>query len=302
VPAGLAGGSLLALALEGDADEAFGAFCFGAGVVGAICQGAFRLLTAERDTDTGLEVAGRWLGLRDNLRDSESFARAEPTAVTVWDRLFAYGAALRIAAPATRSLPFGQESETRAWSAVTGDWRPVEIAYRRPWPPGWGDAPWKTLLSGAALSGLLIALIVIAVPAATDNDNDGGLDFDDRAVLLAFVIGALIVGLLLAWGLARAVLGALDVRRERTIEGYVLRRKDEHNKGTLIGVRLAVDDGRSDRVRAWRFTRSNVSRITRELTAGRWIRATVSPRLGYVRTVGPRSADDSDADDSNSTQ
>ena len=49
----------------------------------------------------------------------------------------------------------GVESDTRAWSAYGGRWRPVRITYPRLWPIAWGAEPLAALAIGvgAVLAG-----------------------------------------------------------------------------------------------------------------------------------------------------
>ena len=49
------------------------------------------------------------------------------------------------ASGASRPLPMGVESDTHAWSAYSGRWRPVRISYPRVWPPGWGKDPMRAV-------------------------------------------------------------------------------------------------------------------------------------------------------------
>ena len=105
----------------------------------------------------GLAAASRWLGVRAELAENEVFPTHSPLTVELWDRLLAYGAALGVAGGASGPLPMGTESDTDAWSAYGGRWRPVRVAYPRLWPPGWGLDPLIAIVAGtgAALAGAL---------------------------------------------------------------------------------------------------------------------------------------------------
>src|SRR5581483_9327368 len=118
-------------------DPVFG-FIFLAFIIWAGLMAVPRSLRAERDTPEGLATAGRWLGLRAQLSGDDNFARQPPTAVAIWDRLLAYGAAMGVAPGAVRSLPMGAESATHAWTAYGGRWRVVHVHYPNRFPPGWG--------------------------------------------------------------------------------------------------------------------------------------------------------------------
>ena len=73
----------------------------------------YRHLDGERDTPAGLAEAGRWLGLRDNLRHDELFGVQHVDAVAVWDRLLAYGVGIGAARTAAHDVPIGEERATR---------------------------------------------------------------------------------------------------------------------------------------------------------------------------------------------
>ncbi|MFF3002685.1 DUF2207 family protein [Kitasatospora sp. NPDC057940] len=85
----------------------------------------------ERATRFGLERAGHWAGVQTWLRAHEDFAQLPPAAVTVWDRYFAYGAALAVTTHTTRLLGFDAGDKRRVWSSYGGAWRPVRIRYPR---------------------------------------------------------------------------------------------------------------------------------------------------------------------------
>jgi hypothetical protein len=52
----------------------------------------------ERHTPAGARAAARWLGVQAWLRGHRQFAELPPSAVMLWDRYLAYGAALRVTA------------------------------------------------------------------------------------------------------------------------------------------------------------------------------------------------------------
>jgi hypothetical protein len=268
-------------------DDPLGAALAWGGIsAGVLIAGTVRL-GGERDTPAGRDAAARWLGLRSALADNPTFASQPPAAVSVWDRLIAYGAAMGVAQGAVAALPLGAESEREAWSPVGGRWRIVRVRYPDLIPPGYGRHPAKVFLVGAVFA----AVGVFTVPAAISIANsfldsfdgttgDGSLPIGLRvsvgvfmAVVVAFGVGLAIVGALMV------ISGGGDLVRARdAVEGRVLRvrmRGDERRRYWHV----AVDDGSSARVRAWRVaTRPPCEQ-------GATVRANVTPWLRYVRDL-----------------
>ena len=284
--AGLAGATVVAISSETSTkgDTPFGAI-FGIGfVVFSVLMGIFGALRAERDTDKGMAAAARWLGLRENLAADGTFHDLPPTAVAIWDRYLAYGVALDLGAACAHTLHLGAESDHEAWSSVGGSWRLVRVRYPRRVPPGWGRAPWRTLLAGLFQLVLLAGAVALVITVVND-DSTRSLELRDEnqtavlgitfALALAAVLGAF--GALRA--LAMVVLGVADVGRGRTIDGRVLRLRDTRGPNKTTVTRWAVDDGSKDEIRAW--AGGNCFGVRQ----GAQVRAVVSPRLGYVRSV-----------------
>lgn len=244
----------------------FGAL--GLGVLAGKVSGSQRL----RDTDQGLEVAGRWMGARRYLAEYGDFGPKPAASVTVWERYLAYAAALGLARSAVRDLPLGAEDHRHAWSRAAGEWRPVRVRYPRR-RPGYGQHP-----AYAAAMGLALAVVatVVARWAA------------DVWVPLALVPAAW--GL---WNLARAGLGVVDLGVSREVEGVVLRRRlFRPASTTATGLEawwarrrerryLAVDEGSGDAVAAWRVR----PEVFGAVGQGDRVRASVTPQLGYVRAI-----------------
>jgi hypothetical protein len=250
----------------------------------ALLVGAGSKLRGERDTIVGRDAAGRWLGLRTMLSNDPLFASQPPAAVSIWDRMMSYGAAMGVARTAVQTLPFGAESEHQAWSPVGGRWRSVRIRYPRRVPPGYGRHP-----ALVALVGLVALLIGIAIfPAAIsladalirsiddltkDSTTPAGLRVTVSIVLAVVVTAAALVALV---GAAMLVAGLGDLARgRRSVEGRVLRlrtRGDDQHRFW----HLAVDDGTTDDVRAWRLSSSPPTH------QGATVRARVSPWLRHV--------------------
>jgi hypothetical protein len=285
VPAALAAAALIAAPDDSESEEdspIVGFFALTAVAWGGL-MAIPALLRAERDTPAGLVAAGRWLGLRDYLGQNEAFDRAPPAAVAIWDRYLAYGAAMGVAAGAVRGLPLGSESDTAAWSAYGGRWRVVKVRYPARFPPGWGQRP---LVAAAKGGGMLLAAGLFAralgpplVDAVADVGSIGdGWEpwFVIPLVIFSIMLLALVTVLLRS--AAMLVLGLSDLTARVEVEGLVIRLRNGY---------VAVDDGVSQTVRAWRVEPLKLGGVAR----GSLVGATVSPRLGYVhdiRTIGER--------------
>src|SRR5204863_987199 len=113
----------------------------------------------------------------------------------------------------------------------------------------------------------------------------------------AVVTAAIIVGV---WSLTKIVLGIVDLFSTKTVEGLVLRARvretgdwwprrvrflkpdeDERRRRYFV----AVDDGTTDHIAAWRVNPDRYAHAPE----GAWVRVTVRPRLGYVRSIEPRA-------------
>lgn len=232
-------------------------------------------LRAERETPAGQAAASRWLGLQEYLHHDPAFADQPPTAVAVWDRFLAYGAALGVAAGAVRPVALGNESTNEAWSSYGGRWRVVRIHYPRWIPPAWGQAP-----GAAAFKALILLAVAImggagvgrtigkALSSFANQLSANGLDVLVVVGLIVFgIMGAVLLG-----AVARALLvlgfALSDLFGRRQVEGRVLR---------VRGTYLAIDDGTGPEIRAWL-----VSGGTNGVTQGSLVRATISPHLGHV--------------------
>jgi hypothetical protein len=245
--------------------------------VGAVALlGWIRQRHPQRETEAGMEAASRWLGVRAELAENPVFATHSPLEVELWDRLLAYGAALGVASGASRPLPMGVESDTEAWTVHGGRWRRVRVSYPRYWPPGWGADPIVALLVGLALVvgfGLLLYTT--------------GLDLLDAGVFGAVPFAIACIGVVV--GVAIVIMAASDWRTAVEVTGPILRLRafgDDKERHYV-----AVDDGESDAIRAWKVSSSHyqglhqgdliTARLTRNLCCVRWIiRAEGSPVAG----------------------
>jgi hypothetical protein len=304
--AALAAGGLLWFGGAG-ADDATVAPVLVAVIAGILLTGfvAGRIATSDRQRDTpaGLEAGARWLGVRRYLVEHGQFGDQPAAAVAVWDRYLAHAAAMDLAGLAVQQLPLGAEDDRHAWSAVTGEWRPVVVDYPR-FEPGWGRHPAAATALGLIGGGLTLAVMWASWRYADDTEIGGLLEGADpdllrRAGWAALVLCALC---LLPLGYAATELwrGLVDCFRTDTVEGVVLRtRRREGAFQVPKWIRyfteperrgqkqaeprwyVAVDAGDAPRVDAWRVRR----RIYQQVHQHQLVRVEVRPRLGHVRSV-----------------
>ena len=244
-----------------------------AGAGAAVFAGGLALLGwirkrhPQRETAAGLEAASRWLGVRAELAENPVFATHSPLQVELWDRLLAYGAALGIASGASRPLPMGVESDTEAWSAYGGTWRRLRISYPRRWPPGWGADPTVALLVGLAVAVGAGLILYVSGPSFLDAGVFGAVPF--AAACIAVVLGAALV-----------VMAAADWRTAMEATGQIIRLRTFGDDKKLRHY-VAVDDGVSDTIRAWKVSSAHyegleqgdvvTARLTQNLCCVRWI-------------------------------
>jgi hypothetical protein len=302
----LAAGGLLWFGFSG-AEESGAAPLVIAVIAGVLLTGyvAGRISTSDRQRDTpaGLDAGSRWLGVRRYLVEHGEFGDQPAAAVAVWDRYLAHAAAMDLAGLAVQQLPLGAEDDRHAWSAVTGEWRPVVVDYPR-FEPGWGRHPAAAIALGVIGGGFTLAVMWASWRYADDTSLGGLLDGTDpdlrrRAGWAALVLCALC---LLPLGYAATALwrGVIDCFGTSTMEGMVLRtRRREGAIQVPKWIRyfteperrgqkeaeprwyVAVDTGEAPRVDAWRVRR----RIYQQVHQHQLVRVEVRPRLGHVRSV-----------------
>jgi predicted membrane protein DUF2207 len=289
----------IAIALEqyGEAARAAGDdFDAGSGfVIAGILWGATlllgkRILRGWRETPAGAAAAAHWLGLRDFLRRNEAFREKPPAGVAIWNRLLAYGVAVGVAHGTDAALPIGPTRDDEGWSPYQGLWRQVRITYPNRFC--YGEAPRRAaLMSVVVLAGAAIAGVVVArtfLPAVWDlpsdiADKDGG----GRLPVLPVAVIALIPIAFVAMHIVRRIVvlrrALADLGNEETFEGYVVRvpwgwvKRGDDRVWEPTGY-TAVDDGRSDEVRALRYYSGSV-------TEGEVVRVTLTPRMRHVTRV-----------------
>jgi len=239
-----------------------------------------RIFGEQQLTAAGAEAAARWLGVRRYLDESATFADMPAGAVKLWDRYMSYAAAFGLARTALRSLPMGAEDDHRAWSSYGGTWREVRVRYPRT-RLVWGSAPALAMLTGgligAAGAGLIWLVLQVRSAAGDVTLSADAAQWTDRAVYAGLAVGALVV----AWGARTAYIAASDLFRRVTVDGVVLRQRSFQRGEDKTDYYLAVDAGSTDRIKAWLVQR----RIYDQVQEGDRVRATVTPRLGYVSAV-----------------
>lgn len=295
----------------------------GVAILGALVLGwyAARVTRAghQRDTDQGLEVAGRWLGVRRWLDEQGDFGEAPAASVAIWDRYLPYATAFALAPTVERELPMGQEHDRRAWSNASGTWRQVRVAYPR-WRPGWGEHPFRALVTGALQAAVAGAIAVGGFVVWTGRTD--ALDDVDPEALIWIERGAMVVALVLApvalYAAAKAVAGLVDLLPRRRVEGLVIRRRairagdwiprplrllwysfsrssrpgthgshhhrrrpSEVDRYRRVRWWVALDDGEQAKVGAYQVRPA----IYRRAPQGARVRLSVSPILGYVKDV-----------------
>lgn len=256
-------------------------------IVRVIVQPSFTL------TNQGVTVTRQWLAVRRQL-DRVGLSDLAPSALEIGDRRLGYATAMCLAEGAAVELPLAREDHYRAWSSVGGQARLVRVRY--PARIGFGVAPYVAIAGGA-----IMFLVGLRIRSWTDSVARGeGFSwayerFSEQDSLIADVATGLTF---VAWvpiglGLWLAIAGLLDVfgtvertgvvvRARRPVEvsplpRWVRRRLDRDR----YRVFLAVDDGTTDTIVAWRAT---------ERTAvPQGARATVkaSMVLGRVRSASP---------------
>ena len=194
----------------------------------------------------------------------------------LWDRLFAYAAAMGAARRAVTMLSLGAEDDHRAWSQTGGRWRRVRVRYPRAWPPAWGKHPALAILLALAWGGAAgVAIYWLADLASSRRDPSLGFsqetfDWTGRIALVAIGCCALLL-LWAVWILVRAV---PDLWSSKQVTGEIVRdrrRSQVFKSGNdpKYWYYLAVDDGTSERIRGGASAGRCGSRATRASASGR---------------------------------
>ncbi|MFD2763495.1 DUF2207 family protein [Micromonospora eburnea] len=213
----------------------------------------------ERDTAAGRQAASRWMGVRDWLRGHEAFADLPPSAVGLWDRYLAYGAALGATRTASAVIDMGMGDRTRVWSTFGGTWHRVRVRY--PSSGRYGETAPKLVFRGVLLGviGYFIARyghVVVDIAMQIDAVSASAFaPFAGLTSALITVAGAV----LLLNGCYTVVRTITDLTAPKTVTGQVLwialwrtqTSSSDDSPPQPITYYLAVDDGTSDRTVAW---------------------------------------------------
>lgn len=244
-------------------------------------------------TESGLAGAGRWLAVRRRLVQA-GFGPMAPSSNDLGDRRLGYATAMGVGAGAAVELPLAREDHHLAWSSIGGVPRLVRIRY--PWRPGYGTQPAIALAVGiVALFGGLAARRFFSDVARREAGESLYDRFTEQDWLISDVAtGLAIVSVIpIVLGIWVAVAGAADTFNSIERTGVVLRtrrpaevtpipraimRRIERDRYTVY---VALDDGRSDVVTAWRAT----ERTAMPQDVDAVVRAT--PVLGYIRKATP---------------
>lgn len=288
---------LLALSLKEDTRSApdevpvliFGVIAAGVAFIAAAAYVVGRMgrSLAQLPTDAGRTAAARVEGLERHLREDTLLADLPPAAVTIRGRHFAYAAAFGAAPLAVDLLPMGTEDDHRAWSRFGGRWRRVRVRYPRVWPPAWGIHPGLAILLALVIGGVA-GLVIRGLSAIVDSDRPSGLESADwrwvvrgtLVVMLPFIVAAL-------WAVIVFLRAAADLRAIRTITGEAVRDRAFKASSSSSGSQkyrrfLAIDDGTSDRISAFRL---RPSRLWTGHSQGDTLTVEVTPHLGYIRSI-----------------
>jgi hypothetical protein len=238
----------------------------------------------QRDTDAGLEAAGRWLDVRGFLQAGE-LDDLPPASVAVWERNLAYAAAFGLARAAVEAIPMGAEEDRRAWSSHGGRWREVRIRYPFLWPPAWGWLPpvalGVSLVGVGVAAGLLRLGMGIGWPEPGLGDPPGLIALVRVLAVAAWSAGT-VIGL---WSILTLVRSISDLGRTRRVTGQVLRLRTFGGSSDDPGRHyIAIDDGTSDVIRAWRVP--DALWFSVPVAQYRTVTVTVWSHLGRVRSFG----------------
>ena len=252
-----------------------------------------RLHPGQTHTERGIAATRSWLAVRQRLVGAD-FGRLAPSAAETGDRRLAYAAALCLAEGAAIELPLAREDHRIAWSSVGGTARLVRVRY--PTRIGYGLAPLLSLGVG------VIACFFGLQASRWCRDVAHGEAFDwiyeqfpEQSDLIADVATGLtfLSYAPIAVGLWLALAGAADAFSGSSRTGLVLRTRRPAEVSPLprpvrrwlerdrFSLFVAIDDGSSDTVVAWRTNERHA--VPQGVTAT--VQAT--PMLGHISNAAP---------------
>ncbi len=244
-------------------------------------------------TDAGTSATRQWLAVRQELVEA-GYAPMAASSIDVGDRSLAYAAAMCMADGAAVELPLAREDHHRAWSSVGSHARLVRVKY--PTRLGYGLHPVVAMVSGVVAAFIGLRLRRLFSDAARGDAFKSLYErFPEQDWLIADVSTGLTVltFIPILAGIFIAIAGAADVFSTVERTGVVLRarrpaevaplprfvrRRIERDRYTLF---VAIDDGTSDTVVAWRAGERNA------IPQGANATVRASPVLGYVRRAVP---------------
>lgn len=244
-------------------------------------------------TEDGIGATRRWLAVRERLA-ATGFADLAPSAVETGDRRLAYASAMCLADGAAVELPLAREDHYRAWSGVGGRARLVRVKY--PVRIAYGMAPFVAIGVGLVVCFLGLRLRAWASDVARGDAFDWVYEqfpaqdwlISDIATGVTFLAFAPIL-----IGLWMALAGAADGFRSVERTGAVIRTRRPAEVSPLprrmqqvlerdrYRVYLAVDDGSTDTIVAWKTGERHA------VPQGARATVTASPLLGHVRKASP---------------
>ena len=244
-------------------------------------------------TEAGLAATREWLAVRQQLVEAD-YGLMAPSAIEVGDRSLAYASAMCLADGAAVELPLAREDHHRAWSSVGRQARLVRVKY--PTRLGYGLHPAVAMVAGLVAAFVGLRLRRLFSDAARGDALDSLYErFPEQDWIIADVATGLTVltFLPILAGIFVAIAGAADVFSTVERTGVVLRARQpaevaplprtirkriERDRYTLF---VAIDDGTSDTVVAWRAGERNA------IPQGANATVRASPVLGYVRRAVP---------------
>jgi hypothetical protein len=244
-------------------------------------------------TEAGITATGSWLAVRQRLV-AGGFGPMAPSSLEIGDRRLAYATGMCLAEGARIELPLAREDHFRAWSAVGGAGRLVRVRY--PWRPVYGINPVFALIGGliATFVGLRARRFFSDV-ARGDAWESLYERFEQQDWLISDIAtGIVFVSFIpILLGLWSAFAGAADMFNSIERTGVVIRARRpaevtplprslvKRFEGDRYSLYVAVDDGSSDTITAWRAT----ERTATPQGVDAVVRAT--PILGYIRRSSP---------------
>jgi hypothetical protein len=262
-------------------------------VAGIVLGARVGLTPSYNHTPDGIAATRRWLAVRERLAEG-GFADLAPSAGEVGDRRLAYATAMCLADGAAIELPLAREDHHRAWSSVGGHARLVRVKY--PARVAYGMAPFAAIGIGLVACFVGLRLQSWASDVARGNAFDWVYEqFPAQDWLIADIATAVtfLSFVPIVLGLWMALAGAFDGFNSVKRTGAVIRARRPSEVSPLprrlqrslardrYSVYLAVDDGSSDTIVAWKTGERHA--------VPQGARATVvaSPLLGHVRRTSP---------------